>query len=53
MQLILLLAACHIDPQPQDVIEEYAIVVEPQSNGTLNMTYTIVWQALDPSEDLT
>ncbi|MBQ8431395.1 MAG: hypothetical protein IJX28_00775 [Clostridia bacterium] len=53
LQLILLLAACHIDPQPQDVIEEYAIVVEPQSNGTLNMTYTIVWQALDPSEDLT
>ncbi len=53
VQAILILVAVNIDPQPQDVIEEYDITVVPRSNGTLDVTYSIVWRALDSSEELT
>ena len=35
------------------MIKEYEITVEPCENGTLDITYSFVWQALDTSEDLT
>ena len=53
VQILLVIVATQIDPQPQDIIKEYSIVVEPQENGSLNMQYTFVWEALDTSEELT
>lgn len=55
--LIQLLLACVAifgdEPEPQDRIKEYEITVEPCENGTLDIEYSFVWQALDPSEELT
>ena len=40
-------------PQPQDIIKQYTVTVEPQKDGSLDITYAFHWQALDPSEALT
>ena len=53
LQISLLVGAFLYDPQPQDVIKEYEITVEPRENGTLDITYRFVWQAMDTSEELT
>ncbi len=40
-------------PKPQDVIHQYDVTVTPRSNGSLDIEYHIVWEALDPNEPLT
>ena len=39
-------------PEPQDRIDEYNVTIEPQPNGSLDITYDIVWTALDEDEPL-
>lgn len=41
------------EPKPQDVIQEYHVIVNPQRDGSLDITYTFVWEALDEDEPLT
>ena len=38
---------------PIDVIKEYNVTVRPQDDGTLNIEYDILWEALSDSEPLT
>lgn len=40
-------------PQPKDVIHQYDVTVQPLSDGSLDITYHFVWEALDTSEELT
>ena len=51
-QSFLCLLAIFYDPQPQDVITNYCITVEPLEDGTLDITYDIEWHALDADEPL-
>lgn len=53
VQIVFLLAALCYTPEPQDVIREYAITVEPLDDGSLDMEYSFVWTALDENEALT
>lgn len=53
LQVLLVVACCLYDPEPQDVIKEYEVTVTPREDGALNMEYSFVWEALDTSEDLT
>ncbi len=53
IQIILIIIICAFDPQPQDVIKNYTVTAEPKENGTLDIQYDFVWQALDESEPLT
>ena len=52
-QILLILFAVFYMPKPQDVINEYNITVEPQNNGSLDITYSFVWTAKDEAEELT
>lgn len=52
-QVWMIAAACLYDPQPQDVIHEYEVTVQPRPDGSLDIQYHLVWEALDPYEDLT
>jgi hypothetical protein len=52
-QVLLILFSVFYMPKPQDVINEYNITVEPLSNGSLDITYSFVWTAIDESEELT
>ncbi len=40
-------------PAPQDKIDSYCVTVEPLEDGSLDITYDIVWTALDEEEPLT
>ena len=51
-QIILLGVAIFAQPQPQDRIDRYNVTVEPLSDGSLDVTYELVWTALDESEPL-
>ena len=51
-QSFLCLYAIFYDPQPQDVIKNYRVTVEPLDDGTLDITYDIEWHALDADEPL-
>lgn len=53
IQIVLLAFGFTNDPQPQDLIRDYRVTVEPQENGSLDITYAFVWEALDQSEELT
>ncbi len=53
VQVVLILFAVFYDPQPQDRIDYYEIIAEPKPDGTVDLTYTFVWTALDSSEELT
>jgi hypothetical protein len=53
LQIVFVIIAAVYDPQPQDVIKEYKITVEPREDGRLDIEYSFLWQALDPSEPLT
>jgi hypothetical protein len=53
IQILLIVFAFLYNPQPQDVIREYEILVTPQKNGSLIIDYRIVWTPLDESEPLT
>lgn len=53
LQLGLVLFAFSYQPRPQDVIHRYDVTVEPQKDGSLDIAYRFVWEALDNFEDLT
>ena len=52
-QVLLILFAALYQPKPQDVIKEYCVEVTPKSNGSLDIQYSFVWNALDTDEPLT
>lgn len=49
---LIILGICY-KPKPQDVIHQYNVTVDPQSDGSLDIEYRLVWEALDASEELT
>ena len=52
-QLLLVLFAIWFQSAPLDRIDEYNVTVVPLSDGSLDITYDIVWTALDETEPLT
>ena len=52
-QIGILLAAFLLEPQPQDVIRQYDVTVEAREDGSLDILYHFVWEAVDTSEELT
>ena len=52
LQVGLMIFAFTFRPEPQDVIHQYNVTVEPQSDGSLDIIYDLVWEALDSSEFL-
>lgn len=53
LQAAALIFAIAYTPKPQDVIKEYGITVTPLEDGTLDIEYSFVWNALDTGEELT
>ncbi len=53
VQVALILLAVIYTPSPQDVIKDYTITVVPLEDGSLDIEYSFVWNALDESEELT
>lgn len=53
VQIGLIIFGFTFNPKPQDVIHQYNVTVKPQYDGTLNIEYHLVWEALDESEPLT
>lgn len=53
IEIAAILFACLYDPKPQDVIENYTVSISPRDDGTLDITYELVWMPLDENEDLT
>ncbi len=53
-QVLLICIAIFGDmPDPQDKIDAYNVTIEPLEDGSLDITYDIVWTALDEDEPLT
>ncbi len=52
LQFLLLYGILTYRPEPQDVIKEYRVTVNPKEDGSLDIEYSFLWQALDPDEDL-
>ena len=53
VQVGLILLGVFYQPKPQDVIHQYDVTVQPLTDGSLDITYHLVWEALDTSEELT
>ncbi len=53
VQVGLIFLGIRYQPKPQDVIHQYHVTVQPLDDGSLDITYHLVWEALDPSEELT
>lgn len=53
VQIALLAVIVTYTPTPQDVIKEYNVTVTPQSDGSLDIEYHIVWETIDDTEALT
>ena len=51
-QIALVIFGFSYQPKPQDVIHQYHVNVTPLDDGTLDITYSFVWEALDKSEEL-
>lgn len=49
---LIILGICY-QPKPQDVIHQYNVTVQPLDDGSLDIEYHLVWEALDSSEELT
>ena len=49
---LIILGICY-QPKPQDVIHQYNVTVQPLDDGSLDIEYRLVWEALDASEELT
>lgn len=49
--MVICLFESKVNAQALDQIEEYRIIVEPQKDGTLNMTYHIEWTVLDSNTE--
>lgn len=52
-QIGLIIFGITYEPSPQDVIHQYQVTVTPLEDGSLDIEYRLVWEALDPSEPLT
>lgn len=53
VQIGLIFLGIRYQPKPQDVIHQYNVTVQPLDDGSLDIEYHFVWEALDPSEELT
>ncbi len=53
IQIVAIVLACLYKPQPLDVIKEYNVVVVPAEDGSLDVEYSLLWEAVDTSEELT
>ncbi|MBO5281276.1 MAG: hypothetical protein J6B55_08750 [Clostridia bacterium] len=53
VQIGLLILGFTYKPNPKDVIHQYNVTVAPRSDGSLDIEYHFVWEALDKSEALT
>lgn len=53
VQIGLIVLGIRYVPKPQDVIHRYDVTVEPLEDGSLDIQYRLVWEALDASEPLT
>lgn len=53
VQIGIIVFACCFQPKPQDIIREYGVTVEPRQDGSLDIRYSFVWEAVDTSEELT
>lgn len=52
-QIGMLVAAFCFEPKPQDIIHQYDVTVEALEDGSLDISYHFVWEAVDTSEELT
>lgn len=52
-QIGLVILGLAYQPKPQDVIHQYKVTVQPLGDGSLDIEYNLVWEALDESEELT
>lgn len=53
VQVGLILFGIAFQPRPQDLIHRYDVTVESLDDGSLDIEYRFVWEALDTSEELT
>lgn len=53
IQVGIIFAAFQYEPKPQDIIRQYDITVEAREDGSLDIAYHFVWEAVDTSEELT
>ena len=53
VQIGLIFLGIRYQPKPQDVIHRYNVTVQPLDDGSLDIEYRLVWQALDTFEELT
>lgn len=49
---LILLSVCY-PATPKDVIHQYNVTVEPLVDGSLDIEYHLIWEALDETEELT
>lgn len=52
LQILLIVFSVKYVAYPKDLIHEYNVTVEPQSNGSLDITYTVVWEVLENGRNL-
>ena len=53
VQIGLIILGICFQPKPQDVIRKYDVTVQPLEDGSLDIEYHFLWEALDESEALT
>ena len=53
VQITLVTVGIVFQPKPQDLIHQYDVIVEPLGDGSLDIEYSLVWEALDTTEALT
>ena len=53
LQVGLIILGIAYQPKPQDLIRQYDVTVQPLEDGSLDIAYHLVWEALDASENLT
>ena len=52
LQILLIVFSAKYVAYPKDLIHEYNVTVEPQSNGSLDISYTVVWEVLENGMNL-
>ena len=52
LQIGLIYFSFSYKPKPQDLIHQYNVTVTPLDDGSLDIEYYFLWEALDPSEEL-
>ena len=53
VQIGLIVLGIWYQPKPQDLIRQYQVTVQPLADGSLDIEYRLVWEALDEYEELT